>query len=78
MVLRSIDASRLKAAFGAGVRRMIDAIASSGKGSASARRNAALREFSMMVGAMIIARASDTRLAHEVLTACGGEARHAQ
>ena len=64
----------LKAAFGNGVRRIVDAIAGSRKGSAQARRTAAVREFSMLVGAMVIARASDPALAEEVLTACGGEA----
>ena len=67
----------LKAAFGAGVRRVVGAIAGSRKGSAAARRTAALREFSMLVGAMVIARASDPELAGDVLAACGGEADHA-
>lgn len=65
----------IKAAFGAGVRRVIDAIASTRRGSAAARRAAALREFSMLVGAMVIARASDPALADEVLAACAAEAR---
>ena len=63
----------LKTAFGNGVRRVVDAIAGSRKGSAAARRTAALREFSMLVGAMVIARASDPALADEVLAACRGE-----
>ena len=65
----------LKAAFGANVRRVIDAITGSRKGAAAARRTAALREFSMLVGAVIIARASDPDLADEVLAACGAETR---
>lgn len=65
----------LKAAFGAGVRRMVDAIAGGRKGSPSARRTAALRDFSMLVGAMVIARASDEALAEEILVACDGETR---
>ena len=64
----------VKAAFGAGVRRIVGPIADQRKGSAAARRAAALREFSMLVGAMVIARASDPELATEVLAACGGEA----
>lgn len=68
--------SRLKAAFGAGVRRVIAAVAGSRKGSPTARRTAALREFSMLVGAMVIARASDPEFADEVLAACGGETNH--
>jgi TetR/AcrR family transcriptional repressor of nem operon len=55
---------------------MIEAIAATRKGSAAARRTAALREFSMLVGAMVIARASDPAMADEVLHACGGEARN--
>ncbi len=66
--------ARLKAAFGAGVRRTIDAIAAHGKRPAAARRTAALREFSMLVGAVVIARASDPELAAEVLAACRGDA----
>ncbi|MBX9882703.1 MAG: TetR/AcrR family transcriptional regulator [Sphingomonas sp.] len=62
----------IKRAFGAGVRRMIGALASTRKGSAASRRTAAIREFTMLVGAMVIARASDPELASEVLTACGG------
>ena len=57
---------------------MVDAIAVTRKGSATARRTAALREFSMLVGAMVIARASDPEMAGEVLTACGGEMRNVQ
>lgn len=60
----------LKASFGAGVRRIVDAVARSRRGSAAARRTAALREFSMLVGAMVIARASDPELADQVLAAC--------
>jgi len=68
----------LKRAFGAGVRRMIAAIAASRSGSVAARRRAALRDFSMLVGAMVIARASDPDMAAEVLNACRGEARDAR
>ena len=54
---------------------MLDAISSKRKGSATARRDAAIRDFSMMVGAMVIARASDPELAAEVLGACGAGAQ---
>ncbi len=63
----------VRAAFSAGVRRIVDAIARSRKGSAAGRRTAALREFSTLVGAMVIARAGDSDLAGEVFAACGGE-----
>ena len=72
------SSTRLKTAFGRGVRRIVDAIAGSQKGSAAARRTAALREASMLVGAIIIARASDSEMANDVLAACGGEARNVQ
>lgn len=68
----------LKRAFGAGVRRMVEAVAVTRKGSATARRAAALRELSTLVGAMVIARASDPELADEVLNACGRETRNVQ
>ena len=67
----------LKRAFGAGVRRMVDALSRGRTGSPGARRTAALREFSLLVGAMVIARASDPELADEVLSACGGGSRNA-
>ena len=67
--------ARLKAAFGAGVRRLVGALAHGRAGSAPAKRSAAIREFSMLVGAMVIARASDDGTAQEVLAACGSERR---
>ena len=66
----------LKAVFGAGVRRMVDAIAHRRAGPDDTRRRKALREFSMLVGAVIIARASDPELADDVLAACRGEPDH--
>ncbi len=63
----------VKTAFGAGVRRVVEALAKGREGSVTARRTAALRDLSMVVGAMIIARASDEDLAEEVLIACGGD-----
>ena len=51
----------LKAAFGAGVRRTVVALARAMKGSAHAKEAAAFRELSMLVGAIIIARASDPK-----------------
>ena len=65
---------QLKAGFGVGVRRIVATIAKSLKGSARARRMAAIREFSMLVGAMVIARGSDPETACEVLSACEGRA----
>jgi TetR/AcrR family transcriptional repressor of nem operon len=60
----------LKAAFGAGVRRIVAAVARAMKGSAQAREAAAIRELSMLVGAVVIARACDDETAQAVLRAC--------
>lgn len=60
---------RLKKAFGGGVDRIVDALAQDMEGDAAARRSAALRQFSMLVGAVVIARASDPQIADEVLSA---------
>lgn len=67
----------LRAVFGAGVRRLINSISRAKDGSTKARNDAALREFSMMVGAIVIARASDPQLAEDVLAACRKELRDA-
>jgi TetR/AcrR family transcriptional repressor of nem operon len=60
----------LKSAFGAGVRRTVAAYARAIKGSAQAKEAAAFRELSMLVGAIVIARASDPKTARDVLAAC--------
>ena len=64
---------RLRAAFGDGVRRIVAALVRGLGGAAQAERSAAIREFSMLVGAMVIARASDDETAREVLAACRSE-----
>jgi TetR/AcrR family transcriptional repressor of nem operon len=60
----------LKSAFGAGVRRIVAALARVRKGSAEEREAAAFRDASMLVGAIVIARASDPATARAVLAAC--------
>ena len=60
----------LKATFGAGVKRIVAALARVMKRSAKAKEAAAFREFSMLVGAMVIARASDDETSRAVLNAC--------
>ena len=70
------ESNTLKAAFGAGVRRVIKAIAVSRAGSPAARRKAAIREFSMLVGAIVIARSTDSELADQVLAACKEETKN--
>lgn len=63
------SSTQMKAAFGRGVDEMVDALAATMPGPAEGRRAAALAQFSMLVGAVVIARASDPRLAREVVTA---------
>jgi len=65
----------LKTAFGRGVDHIVDALAESMDGSAEARRTAALQQFSMLVGAVVIARASDPQTADEVLAAVSAAVR---
>ena len=60
---------QLKEAFGRGVNQIVDAIAETMDGSPKARKAAALQQFSMLVGAVVIARASDPKTANEVLAA---------
>jgi TetR/AcrR family transcriptional repressor of nem operon len=62
----------LRDSFGSSVRRLLDAIAKNMRGPMTTKRSAAIREFSMMVGAIVIARASDNQTAAEVLAACRG------
>lgn len=60
----------LKSAFGGGVRKIIAKLAEGGRGSAEARRSKAARRLAMLVGAVVIARASDAETARQVLEAC--------
>ena len=60
----------LKATFSAGVRRTVAALARTMKGSTHVKEAAAFRELSMLVGAIVIARASDPKTARDVLAAC--------
>ena len=63
-------AAPLKAGFGAGVKRIIGLLARRTPGSEHARRVRATRQFAMMAGAVMIARASDPETARDVLAAC--------
>ncbi len=67
-VARGSDA--LKIAFGAGVNRLVGTLARGMEGSPQERRAKAGRELAMLVGAVVIARASDPETAHSVLAAC--------
>jgi TetR/AcrR family transcriptional repressor of nem operon len=67
-VARGPDA--LKAMFGSGVRYCADALAGGMEGSDQERREQALREFAMIAGAIMVARAADPQTAHALLAAC--------
>ena len=60
----------LKQQFGQGVRQVIDTVAVWEPGTKKEREKAAMREFALIVGAAIIARASDAETAKAVLAAC--------
>ena len=60
----------VQAEFALGLERVIAAFTAAGEGSADERRPAALREIAMLVGAVVLARASGETLATEVLQAC--------
>ena len=61
--------TQVKAAFGRGVDQIVDALADTMDGPAEARRASAFQQFSMLVGAVVIARASDPHTADDVLSA---------
>jgi TetR/AcrR family transcriptional repressor of nem operon len=60
----------VKSEFSAGVQRLMAALARTKEGSAEERAGAAAREMAMLVGAVLIARASDAPTARAVLQAC--------
>lgn len=60
-----------KAAFGDGVNRIVDLLAEAGTGPA--RRKRAIRQFAMLLGAVVMARASDPATAETILDACRGQ-----
>ena len=60
----------VKASFSAGVNAMVDALAKGLPGSASAKRKQATREFALLVGAVVIARACEPNTKRAVLSAC--------
>lgn len=64
---------KLKAAYGANIRSIIDILAQGMGGSPEDRRRAATREIALLAGAIMIARASDTATARAILDACRGD-----
>ncbi len=67
-IARAPDATKRR--FTAGLRAMLSALAATKPGDDAARQAAAARELAMMVGAVVIARASDPALATTMLNAC--------
>ncbi len=67
-VARGSDA--LKIAFGTGVNRLVETLARGMEGSPQQRQAKAGRELAMLVGAVVIVRASDPETASSVLAAC--------
>ncbi|MBC7939382.1 MAG: TetR/AcrR family transcriptional regulator [Chitinophagaceae bacterium] len=65
-------ADPIKSEFAAGAQRLIAAMARTKQGSPEQRTTAATREIAMLVGAMLIARASNSQTARAVLDACKG------
>jgi TetR/AcrR family transcriptional repressor of nem operon len=63
-------AIEIKRVFSEGVGRVIALFARRMRGAGEARRARAAREFAMLLGAVVIARASDTETAMELLNAC--------
>ena len=64
------EAEPVKAEFTTGLRRVVDALAAAGEGTPEQRQAHALREISMLVGAVLLARACGDAMASEVLRAC--------
>lgn len=59
-----------KAAFGTGVRRVVEQLSNCFGGTVEERRVAATRELAQLVGAVVIARACDDSTADSILRAC--------
>ncbi|MBY0613527.1 MAG: TetR/AcrR family transcriptional regulator [Beijerinckiaceae bacterium] len=68
------ESQALKQAFGKGVRRAITSLAQGIAGTGDEKRAAATRELAMLVGAVVMARASDPETAERVLKACREDA----
>lgn len=66
------ESAQIRAEFSAGLQRVIDALAQAMHGSELERHDAAGRELAMLVGAVVLARASDEKTAARLLQACRG------
>ncbi len=66
------EGKAVKAEFTAGLRRVVAALEAAGDGTPEERHVVALRDISMLVGAVVLARACEAPTASEVLQACRG------
>jgi TetR/AcrR family transcriptional regulator, transcriptional repressor for nem operon len=64
------SSASLKTVFGAGVKRLIAKLACGMRGAEERRKAKAARRFAMLVGAVMIARASDPETADLMLSSC--------
>jgi TetR/AcrR family transcriptional repressor of nem operon len=69
------ESAQIKAEFSAGLQRVLDVLAQSHRGTDSDRRDAAARELAMLVGAVVLARASEPAVGASVLNACRRRSR---
>lgn len=60
----------LRATFGEGLEQVIEQLAAGARGPIKDRQRKALRRFSMLVGAVVLARACDPDTAETILAAC--------
>jgi TetR/AcrR family transcriptional repressor of nem operon len=66
----SREAEPVKAEFSAGLRRVLEALSAAGQGTPEVRHASAVREVAMLVGAVVLARASDGAMVEQILRAC--------
>lgn len=64
------ESAQVKAEFSVGLRRVLNALAQSQRGTDAQRQDNAARELAMLVGAVVLARASDAALGTSLLDAC--------
>jgi TetR/AcrR family transcriptional regulator, transcriptional repressor for nem operon len=68
------ESAQIKAEFSAGLKRVLDALAPCYAGTDPERQDAAARELAMLVGAVVLARASDGAMGSRLLDACRASA----
>lgn len=68
------ESAQIKAEFSTGLKRVLEALAQSHVGTEVKRQDAAARELAMLVGAVVLARASDEATGAKLLDACRASA----